>query len=399
MISMKNTIVFVMMYLTTLCGYSQSLHLTAITPVSATTVLHDNEVLDCTHGAGLIRSSAAFTFDMVQVVGNNVLVKGCIIDSQAGTGNGIHCDHCSNLVVEGNEVLNIVIFDKAGGIFLDNAVSPTVRYNHVTGVNTTALIFGLDSTTDVVVTNNRLESSTVPIPGVQQPARHGIAFHNQTPGGTMRGITITDNVIVVNSGFGIEVGDFGANFAVDGVDISNNRVTMAADGYGGYSFLNVTRSTVTNNKYWAEGFNTSIAPIECVRCWKMSITDNFADISLKGFGFVHDRSNLVKWSNNTIVGINANGPAAYGIHFIVNNPDQISMSNNSFTGNTVVFDTGTQGNGVWLQCNITQALCLQNVFINNHIVAPASPNINAVLLQSGPGTVAFNVTTPNTLIH
>lgn len=385
----KLAFVFIFILALAACVASaQKIELTTLKPVSEPLKLGDNASLECSAGGGLVREASTKAFNLVEVSGANVIIRGCILDSNSGSGASIVVAG-AHATIEHNQILNSN--KSVAAIYLYNAAAPTVRDNYLTevaGGTNVGQIFGEDSVTDAVIEDNRLVSHSGVI------GAHGIAFHTKTPGAAMAHMRIIGNDITAHGGFCVEVGNFGAaNSSPPVLDlkITNNKCKLAGDGDGGYSVLVVRELLLDHNSFQASGFRTLIAPIEIAKS-QGTISNNTADLSGLGRGATCERCFSTVWTKNVIMGLNASGRTSYGIHVNVSpgagvsDLDGISASDNLFQENRIEFASGTKGIGIWQQCNLNGARCVNNVYTGNRIVSPASSGIHGIRLENEHGT-------------
>lgn len=385
----KLTVAFIFILALAACVASaQKIELRTLKPVSEPLKLGDNASLQCSAGAGLVRETSTKAFNLVEVSGANVTIRGCIFDSNSGSGASIVVTG-AHATIEDNQILNSN--KSVAAIYLYNAAAPTVRDNYLTevaGGTNVGQIFGEDSVTEAVIENNRLVSHS----GVM--GAHGIAFHTKTPGTALAHIRISGNDITAHGGFCVEVGNFGAANSsppVLDVKIRDNKCRLAGDGDGGYSVLVVRELLLDHNSFQASGFRTLIAPIEIAKS-QGTISNNTADLSGLGRGATCERCFSTIWTKNVITGLNAASRTTYGIHINVSpgagvsDLDGISASDNVFRENRIEFASGPKGIGIWQQCNLKGARCVNNVYTGNRIVSPPSSGIHGVRLENEHGT-------------
>jgi hypothetical protein len=288
-------------------------------------------------------------------------------------------------------------------VVLWSAKAPTVRDNYLTeiaGGSAVGQIYGENSVTDVVIENNRLVNSSGKI------SAHGIALHTKAPGSVLARIRIAGNTITAGGGFCVEVGNFGpanASPPVDDLQITGNKCMLGADGDGGYSVLVVRKLLLDHNTFQANGFHSLIAPIEIHKS-QGTISNNVADMGGLGRGATCERCFSTVWTKNVITGLNAASRTSYGIHVNVSpgvgvsDLDGTSASDNQFQENRIEFVSGTQGIGIWQQCNLKSAQCANNSYVGNTVISPSSSRIYGIFLQNDKGQtsntrVANNVVT------
>jgi len=384
---MLKQIAFLFVLIVSSVAFAENLKFTKLEKISQPIMLGNNATMECTPGAGVVREAGSPEFHMVQVTGDHVVIRGCIIDSNSGPGSNILVTG-AHVLIEHNRILNSI--HALGSVVLWSAKSATIRDNYLTevaGGDPAGQIYGENSVTDALIENNEVINSSGKI------GTHGIAFHEVAPGSVMARIKIRGNTITAAGGFCVEVGNFGpanASVPLEDVEISGNTCKLAADGHGGYSVLLIRKLLVDHNVFHANGFHSQIAPIE-IHKTQGTITNNTADMEGLGYGATCERCFSSVWTNNVITGINAQNKNAYGLHVEVSpgvgisDADGTSASDNRFEDNRFEFAPGQRGIGIWQQCNQKTARCVNNTYIHNTIVSAPSPRIYGIVLQNDGG--------------
>lgn len=252
-------------------------------------------------------------------------------------GNGVTVRSTGNV-----ELTHLTITGTRGhGIYLSRVTDAKIYHNTITGMSAGDGIYGDNQTSDIIVSNNRIDRTAATTWG------HAIAFHSNTAGETVSQITVTNNNIQNGYSFCFEIGEFGG-YLPTGLVLSGNNCnqrawpTWVTQQAGGWSLSGVDGGTLMNNVYTNFTGRRAYACIEAVTGTRLIASGNICYGGTVG---------LIKQSYTTLTGnyVIALYPKASGGNsgvFIGGSNLGINSNYNTVSGNTIDL-YGLNGTTAW----------------------------------------------------
>ena len=352
--------------------------------------------LTCQNHATLTAGGAGFW--MVKLLGTTESVQNCSFSAGGNSGaQAIFIDGASNPNIEGNTISGFEAGN--GSIYLVGTSNAIVRNNRITaGTGGPDGIFGEKNTIDTTVDGNYVDESH------GAPGAHAIGFHSTFGSESVSGTKVVNNTILAGNNFCVEIGPFGG-LTPSRVVLSNNTCKLTENGgSGGYSF-GVSGSSITGNTFDANGFTAMIAAYEIVTSFNTSVVGNSASIgqawtSVDTTAVTINQSHGISFTGNTINGWgggNALSTAGWGVVVTTGGVSNSLVSNNTVSGNVLVFPKGQGSGGIFQQCQASGAVCSNNSYSGNVLVGDGTPNSVGFRLENDTGTMQNTLISGNSI--
>ena len=335
---------------------------------------------------------------MVTLLGATESVENCGFSPGGNSGaQAIFIDGASNPSVEGNTISG---FERGNGsIYIVGTSNAIVRNNRITaGTGGPDGIFGEKNTIDTTIDGNYVDESH------GAPGAHAIGFHSTVASESVSGTKVLNNTILAGNNFCVEIGPFGG-LTPGRIILSNNTCKLTENGgSGGYS-LGVSGSSITGNTFDANGFTAAIAAYEIVTSFNTSVVGNSASIgqawtSVDTAAVTINQSHGISFTGNTINGWgggNALSAAGWGVVVTTGGVSNSLVSNNTVSGNVLVFPKGQGSGGIFQQCQASGAVCSNNSYSGNVLVGDGTPNSLGFRLENDTGTMQNTLISGNSI--
>ena len=352
--------------------------------------------LTCQNHATLTAGGAGFW--MVTLSGATESVEDCGFAPGGNPGaRAILVDDATNPNIEGNTISGFEAGN--GSIYLIGTSHAFIRNNQITaGTGGPDGIFGEKNTFDTTVDGNYVDESH------GAPAAHAIGFHSTVASESVSGTKVVNNTILAGNNFCVEIGPFGG-LTPDRVILSNNTCRLTENGgSGGYS-LGVSGSSITGNTFDANGFTAAIAAYEIVTSFNTSVVGNSASIgrawtSVNTAAVTINQSHGISFTGNTINGWgggNALSAAGWGVVVTTGGESSSLVSNNTVSGNVLVFPKGQGSGGIFQQCQASGSVCSNNSYSGNVLTGDGTANSLGFRLENDMGTMQNTLISGNSI--
>jgi parallel beta-helix repeat protein len=353
--------------------------------------------LTCQNNATLTAGNTGFW--IITLSGAAQSVKNCGFSPGGYRGaQALLLYGATNPNIEGNTISGFEAGN--GSIYLVGASNAVLRNNRITaGTGGPGGIFGEKNTTDTTVEGNYVDES------LGAPAATAIAFHSTVNSQSVSGTKVVNNTILAGNNFCLEIGSFGG-LTPGRVVVANNTCRLTENGgSGGYS-LGVSGSSITGNSFDTNGFTATIAGYEIVESSNTTVVGNSASIgqdwaSVPVSAVTINRSNGISFTGNTINGWgggNALAAAGFGLVVTTGGVTNSLDSNNTISGNVLVFPKGQGSGGIFQQCQTSGSVCSNNSYSGNVLVGDGTANSVGFRLENDSGTMENAVISGNSII-
>jgi parallel beta-helix repeat protein len=353
--------------------------------------------LTCQNNATLTAGNTGFWIITLSGVAQSV--KNCGFSPGGYTGaQALLLYGAANPNIEGNTLSDFQAGN--GSIYLVGASNAVLRNNRITaGTGGPDGIFGEKNTTDTTVEGNYVDES------LGAPGAHAIGFHSTVNSQSVSGTKVVNNTILAGNNFCLEIGAFGG-LTPSRVVVANNTCRLTENaGSGGYS-LGVSGSSITGNSFDANGFTATIAGYEIVESSNTTVVGNSASIgqdwaSVPVAAVTINRSNGISFTGNSINGWgggNALAAAGYAVAVITGGVTNSLVSNNTISGNVLVFPKGLGSGGIFQQCQTSGSVCSNNSYSGNVLVGDGTANSLGFRLENDIGTMENAVISGNSIV-
>jgi hypothetical protein len=257
--------------------------------------------------------------------------------------------------------------------------------------------------TNATVVDVRIVRNHVDMTGGQDV---GIFAAATASGSTINNIIIANNIVAPAGPHGcILAGAFGGLTAKN-INITGNSCRLTANLTGGQpdaiGLSAVSNFTVTGNTVDFGGFGG--IGVEINQTGTVGYTGTVSGNTFNGASLTTatnpilcDVCSNTVISNNAINGFSTSISSA-AIYLGQSLASVLAVSNNSVTGNVVIFPTGGAGKGVWIQTNGASITANGNSISGNTFVSDGTANSTAIMLEHDTGTLSNTLVGPNEII-